>query len=111
MHAETDRKLKSVSQQLGSIGMNNGAEDMFYNWQTQALGGEKYDIVERTSATGRATLNLIFLCTTASVIIQVKYRAHPKDIQNLLAKKPVAFRRIYNEYNHHKLYFGLVTWI
>ena len=115
LHAETDRKLKSVGQQLGSIGMNNGAfaEDMFYNWleETQMLGGEKYDIVERNirDRKGHSEFDIFMHNGTASVIIEVKYRAHPKDIQNLLAKKPAAFRKVYTEYSHHKLYLGLAS--
>ena len=115
LHAETDRKLKSVGQQLGSIGINNGAfaEDSFYNWleETQTLGGEKYDIVERNlrERKGHSEFDIFMHNGAASVIIEVKYRAHPNDIPKLLANKPVAFRRIYTEYSHHKLYLGLAS--
>ena len=113
--AEMKDKIKSVGQQLGSIGINNGAfaEDVFYNWleETQTLGGEKYDIIERNlrERKGRSEFDIFMHNGVSSVIIEVKYRAHLNDIQDLLAKKPVAFRKIYTEYNHHKLYLGLAS--
>ena len=113
--AEMKDKIKSVGQQLGSIGINNGAfaEDVFYNWleETQTLGGEKYDIVERNlrERKGRSEFDIFMHNGVSSVIIEVKYRAHLNDIQDLLANKPAAFRKIYTEYNHHKLYLGLAS--
>ena len=113
--AEMKEKIKSVGQQLGSIGMNNGAfaEDVFYNWlgETQTLGGEKYDIVERNirERKGRSEFDIFMHNGVSSVIIEVKYRAHPNDIRKILTDKPAAFRRIYTEYSHHKLYLGLAS--
>ena len=111
--AEMKDKIKSVGQQLGSIGINNGAfaEDVFYNWLEETLGGEKYDIVERNlrERKGRSEFDIFMHNGVSSVIIEVKYRVHLNDIQDLLAKKPVAFRKIYTEYNHHKLYLGLAS--
>ena len=114
--AEMKKTLKSVGRQLGGIGMNNGAyfEEIVYTSLCDKLmiGGERYDIIERNmpDGWGSTEFDILMHNGVASVIIEVKYRAHLNDIPRLLSKKPAAFRRTYPQYNrHHKLYLGIAS--
>ena len=109
------RKIDSIGQQLASIGFNNGAfaEELFFTsfLEYPVLGGVRYDIVERNvrDRLGLTEYDILMHNSHASAIIEVKYRARIEDIQELLEKKPKAFRKSYSEYSGHDLYLGLAS--
>ena len=115
LQEKSERKLESVGQQLGSIGMNNGLhfEEVIFTslYEKKTLGGEKYETVRRnvTDPHGDTEYDILMHNGEASVIIEVKYRAHINDIYDFLAKKPVAFRNGFTGLGHHRLYLGLAS--
>ena len=115
LQEKSERKLESIGQQLGSIGMNNGLhfEEVIFTslYEKKTLGGEKYETVRRnvTDPHGDTEYDILMHNGEASVIIEVKYRAHINDIYDFLAKKPVAFRNGFTGLGHHRLYLGLAS--
>lgn len=112
---ESDRKLDSISKQLGSIGMNNGAyfEEIVYSslYEKRTLGGLYYEKISRnvSSLYGDTEYDILMINGEAVAIIEVKYRAHPNDVEKFLAKKPAAFRRGFPGLKDHRLYLGIAS--
>ena len=112
---KSERKLDSVSKQLGGIGMNNGAyfEEVIFTslYEKKKLGGLYYDVVRRnvSDLNGDTEYDILMLNGEAVAIIEVKYKAHIKDIADFLAKKPVAFRKGFPGLKDHRLYLGIAS--
>ena len=112
---KASRKLDEVGRQLGSIGINMGyfAEELFYTSlkDSPVLGGVRYDTIERNvhDAYGATEYDILLFNGDSVAIVEVKYRAHPKDLELLAQKKAEAFRNSYQQYAGHKLYLGLAT--
>ena len=112
---ESERKLDSISKQLGGIGMNNGAyfEEIIYSslYEKRKLGGLYYEKIARNvfDINGDTEYDILMINGEAVAIIEVKYRAHPNDIEKFLAKKPVVFRRGFPGLKDHRLYLGIAS--
>jgi len=50
--------------------------------------------------------DLVLYNCTSVVIIEIKYKAREKDIEQLLKKVPV-FKQLYPQYAHYDLYLGM----
>jgi len=114
---ETDRIMKELQKQMGGISDNQGkfAEEYFFNSFESGktnFFGEKFDEIAKHLKTRRQGLEDeydIVLYNHASVaIIEVKYKAHTKDIPTVL-KKAETFRILYPEYKDFKIYLGLAS--
>ncbi|WGK69727.1 hypothetical protein P0082_02365 [Candidatus Haliotispira prima] len=112
---ELERKLNRVGEILGSIGINTGlfAERLFASSfkENPVLGETRYDEVKCNvlDSNGETEYDILLINGSAVAIVEVKYKAHPKDIENLLEKKAKAFRSSHREYAGHKLYLALAT--
>ena len=112
---ESERKLDSVSKQLGGIGMNNGAyfEEIIFSslYEKRTLGGLYYENIARNvfDINGDTEYDILMINGEAVAIIEVKYRAHPNDIEKVLAQKPAVFRRGFPGLKDHRLYLGLAS--
>ncbi len=113
--AETDRKLEEVGKRLGSIGINMGdfAEELFYSslQENPVLGNIHYDAVERNTRDGkdRTEVDILLFNGDSAALVEVKYKAHPSDIDDLITRKAKSFRKNFREYRGHKLYMGLAS--
>ena len=114
---EMRKSLKSAGQKLGSIGINTGAfaEELFYTSlkSNPVLGDQTYDIVLRNvyDLNGSTEYDILMHNGAATAIVEVKYKAHISDIQDLFNKKATAFRKGFTWFGHHKLYLGLASTI
>ncbi len=113
---ETDRKLDKVAKMLGCISANQGdiAENFFYNSLIidNYLGALKFDDVTKNMEKHRGKIHEehdIFLTNGDSIaIIEVKYKAHLKDIQKL-DRKFNNFKKLFPIYNNYKLYGAMAS--
>ncbi|WGK68470.1 hypothetical protein P0082_08255 [Candidatus Haliotispira prima] len=114
---ELERKLGNVGEILGNIGINTGcfAEELFSGSfkRNPVLGGTRYDRIECNvlDSNGKTEYDILLFNGSSVAIIEIKYKAHLKDIEDLLEKKAVAFRLSHPECAGHKLYLGLATTI
>ena len=115
--AEADKELKALRELIGGISHNNGefAEEYFFNsfenGQTNFFG-EKFDEIEKNLKTRRQRLkdefDIVMYNHTSIAIIEVKYKAHKKDVPGVL-KKAETFRILYPEHKDFKIYLGLAS--
>jgi len=97
---------------LGSISNNQGdvAEEFFYNSleDKKDLAGIHYDFIDKNWKSSTKNLrdefDIVMVNGKDIAIIEVKYKAHEKDLEKLLTKKQENFRElfpIYKDYTHH----------
>ena len=113
---KTDAKLESIGIQLGNMSKNQGdvAEDFFYNSLVADahLGAIHFD--ELLSNMKKHSVNLqeeydIVLTNGESVgIVEVKYKAHQKDIDKL-ERKMSHFKELFPWFKSYKLYGALAS--
>ena len=108
----TDEKLERIGIMLGNIGQNQGAvaEEFFYNSlkDTQTLAGVHYDFIDKSISRTRNGVSdeydMILVNGQDVAIVEVKYKAHEKDLDKLLTKKINNFKKLfpaYKDYRHH----------
>ena len=113
----TDEKLERIGKRLGSLGIAQGefAEELFYRSleDSPVLGDIIFDEVERRVRISAHDYEFdIILKNGLSIgLVEVKYKAHPEEICEIVKKRTETFRKRFNEYSDHKLYFGLATTI
>jgi hypothetical protein len=109
---KTDAKLERIGIRVGNMSNNQGdvAEEFFYNSikDRPALGGIKYDFSYKnvTKKVGKTEdeYDILLVNGKEIAIVEVKYKAHTKDLERLLNKKYTNFKKLYPEYsdyNHH----------
>ncbi|MFZ2967433.1 MAG: YraN family protein [Sulfuricurvum sp.] len=97
---------------LGNISNNQGdvAEEFFYNSleDKKDLAGIHYDFIDKNWKSSTKNLrdefDIVMVNGKDIAIIEVKYKAHEKDLERLITKKQENFRElfpIYKDYNHH----------
>ncbi len=97
---------------LGNISNNQGdvAEEFFYNSleDKKDLAGIHYDFIDKNWKSSTKNLrdefDIVMVNGKDIAIIEVKYKAHERDLEKLLTKKQENFKElfpIYKDYNHH----------
>lgn len=117
--AETDAYLKKVSDKVdriadlvGNIANNQGdvAEEFFYSslLNDATLGNMHFDTIYRNLPGKKAKLTDEFDIVLANdknvAIIEVKQKAHPKLIEDMLERKLPNFRKLFPWFKKQKLY-------
>ncbi|MCL1968586.1 MAG: hypothetical protein FWF65_03345 [Bacteroidetes bacterium] len=118
MYAESRREMKELNSQLGGIANSNGdmAEAYFYNSfkAHKVFAGEQYDYIQKptvlTNGKVEAEFDMILFNGKSAVIIEVKYRARPNniDIEDIIAQAKL-FRIFYPERRDYKIYLGVAA--
>jgi hypothetical protein len=114
--AKTDKKLASMLEMLDGITTSQGlvAEEFFFNTLADSLtvGGVKYDGITsniRRKINGQwVEVDLILDNGASLAIIEVKYRARPKNIvqlQNTIR----TYRQAFPQYKDFKIYGGIAS--
>ena len=117
--AKTDHQISRLEKQIGGVTNNNGlfAEEYFINSLEDGkntLLGEKFDkliktkIVEDENNRTRGEFDTMLVNGKSVAIVEVKFRAREKHVEKVL-KKVKPFRKIFPEYQNHKLYLGLAS--
>jgi len=108
--------IKAMQQEVGGITNSNGAaaEAYFVNSFTNAMqfAGQEYDEIDHNLKKKSKKLNLqgeydlVLYNGTSVVIIEIKYKAREKDVDQLLKKVPI-FKQLYPQYAHYDFYLGM----
>lgn len=101
----------------GGVGNNQGlvAEEFYYNSlkADPVLDGMRFDFVDRNVTRSRAGLedefDLLLVNGRAVFVVEVKYKAHEKDLGRLLGEKAPNFRRLFPEHTRRRQRFGLAA--
>jgi hypothetical protein len=114
--AKTDRLIKANSQDIGGISKSNGqiAETYFCSCfeNYPHFAGQEYQTVDRNMKRFDKTIDLkdeydLVLCNgTSVVIIEVKYNAKKRDVEQTL-KKADTFKQLFPQYKEFTFYLGL----
>ena len=112
----TDEKLKSIGIQLGNMSKNQGdvAEEFFFNSlaKDNHLGVIHFDDITKGMQKHRGDIqeeyDLVMTNGEAVGIIEVKYKAHQKDLDKL-ERKMRHFKKLFPIYNAYKLYGAIAS--
>ena len=115
--AKTDAKLDRLAEMYGGVGNNQGrvAEEFYYNSlkHDPVLNGIRYDVIDknvtRTKAGIEEEYDLLLINGQDVMIVEVKYRLHPKDIVRLLNRKLGNFLKLFPQYRSYRLHPVLAT--
>ena len=118
---ETDRQISRLEKQVGGVTNNNGlfAEEYFFNSiqkREKSFFGQKFDkwiksaIVEDDNNRTKAEIDFMLVNGKSVAIIEVKFRARDKHVEQVL-KKVKPFRARFPEYENHKVYLGLASMV
>ena len=113
----TDEKLERIGIRLGNIAENNGsnAEDYFFNSleAKPELGGIGYDTILKNfmpkSKRGIGEFDIVMINGENIALIECKYKAHLSDVDKLITKQVVNFKKLFPIYAHHKFYLGIAS--
>ncbi len=98
---------------LGNYG--EVAEEYFYRSleKDKTLGKLKFDEIERNvrKTSKNVEFDIILINGNTIAIVEVKNKAHPKDIKPLIQKKIQHFKIDYPEYEDYTYYFGIASMI
>ncbi len=113
---KTDAKLESIGIQLGNMSKNQGdvAEEFFYNSLVADahLGSIHFDEVlsnmKKHSANLQEEYDIVLTNGESVGIVEVKYKAHQKDIDKL-ERKMSHFKELFPWFKNYKLYGALAS--
>jgi len=114
MSMETNRKIDKMTMLYGSVADNNRdfSEEFFYRGllQRSSLCGiayEQVDRMERRTKKLQGEYDIVLHNGDTIVVIEVKYKLHPNDVQDFHDRKFPNFRKLFPEYNDKKLVGGV----
>ena len=115
--AKTDAKLNRLAEMYGGVGNSQGAvtEEFYYNSlkADPVLAGMRFDIIDKNVTRSHAGLedefDLILVNGREVFVVEVKYKAHERDLERLLNKKAVNFRNLFPEHASRRQRFALAA--
>ena len=117
MIKESDRKFDRTNKIWENFIGNTSdmVEEYFFRSleEKKTLGNLKFDNIQRNvrKTDNSIEFDIILINGDSIGIIEVKNKAHPKDIKPLIEKKIRHFKLDYPKYEDYKYYFGLATMI
>ena len=110
---KTEASVRELHKNLGGVGITLGemTEDLFRRNLESALKsrGILLDSLEHNLKVPDAEFDLVGLNGRQVVLVEVKSRLQPSDIDTLISKQIPTFRRYFNDYKDHKLMGGLAS--
>jgi hypothetical protein len=114
---KTSRKLDRLSKLVGNISNNQGdiAEEFFYRSfkKNPVLNNIKFDSVSRNMNNSIKQLedefDIVLINGNTLAIIEVKAKAHIKDLEKMISKKVANFPKLFEVYRNYHLYAGVAT--
>ena len=115
--ARNDAKLTRMGFNLGNMSNNHGesTEEYFYNslCDEPRLGNIKFDEIIKNIHGKVARLEDEFDIAMYNgnnvALIECKYKAHEKDVINLIEKKVYNFKQLFPFYANHNFYLGIAS--
>jgi hypothetical protein len=113
---KTDEKLNRIGDMVDGIGKNQGfvAEEFFFNslLDDPHLGGIHFDDIAKSQFKHRGKVqeeyDIVMTNGNAVGIIEVKYKAHEKDLDKL-ERKMKNFKTLFPVYKDYKLYGAIAS--
>ncbi len=110
--AKTDAKVSKIADLVGNMSNNQGdvAEEFFYRSLVDDtwLGDMHFDIVYRNQGGYKNKLedefDIVLLNENSVAVVEVKQKAHPKLVNDMLKRKLPNFRTLFPHYKKLKLY-------
>jgi len=110
------RKIDRVGKIVGNVGKNQGAvtEEFFFNslGENAHLGGIHFDNLMANIQMRQGKLeeeyDIVMMNGNAVGIVEVKYKAHEKDV-NKLERKMTHFKKLFPVYKDFKLYGAIAS--
>ena len=113
--AELDLRLKKIGDQVGGLSNNHGffAEEYFFNSfenGQKTFFGEKFDSCKKQLKGLRYEdeYDIVLLNGHSVGIVEVKYKVHAKDIDNVIDKVK-SFKINFDDFRNHRYYLGLAS--
>ncbi len=113
---ETDRKLKHVSEIVSGLGINLGeqAEDYFKGAlenmdEIYGIPYEQVASMEKKNKTFQGQYDIVLYNGDRMVVIEVKNKLHPADVDDFHARKLPLFKKLFPEYTTKKIIGGLAA--
>ena len=112
---DTDRRLKNLGDKMEGFMGNYGAatEELFYRCfeERPFLGEVEFDSVGRRIKIDENSAEFDVVLTNGECvgIVEVKSKAHPKDLDSLIDRKIRHFKLDYPEFENHAFYFGIAS--
>ena len=114
---KTDERLNKVAKLVGNISNNQGdiAEEFFYNSlkAKPSMAGINYDFIDKNVTRSKNKIedeyDILLVNGKDIAIVEVKYKAHSKDIEKLVNKKYSNFKKLYPEYKDYNHHLGLAS--
>ena len=122
--AKTDAQLDRVSRKLdrlgelvGGISNNQGdmAEEFFYRsyLKNPVIGSMRFDSISRHLNTKKGNVeeeyDLVLINGDSLVVIEVKAKAHEKDLLVMVERKMPNFPILFKEFSHYRRFAGIAT--
>ena len=113
----TDAKLDRLGIIVGGISNSQGdvAEEFFMNTISydQNIAGIKYDMMyinlQKRFKGIEDEFDIVLVNGQDVLLIEIKYKLHKKDIDTLLNKKIINFKKLYPEYKNYNHHLGLAS--
>ena len=115
--AETDARMDRMGIRLANVGFNVGqeAEEYFYRTlkRNPKISNLEFDEVKRWVRHERVNgeIDILLLNGDSVLIIEVKFKAHPKKIVKIRNKKVDFLKKNFQQYQGYKTYFAIATLI
>ena len=115
--ARTDARLNRLATMYGGVSNNQGAvaEEFYFNSlkHDPVLRGIRFDYVYKNLTGKRRDIqdeyDILLLNGDDVFIIEVKYRAHVRDVETLTGRKTEHFKWLFPLYGRHRLHSGLAS--
>ena len=115
--ARTDARLDKLATMYGGVSNNQGAvaEAFYFNSlkHNPVLRGIRFDSVHKNLNNNRQGIqgeyDIVLSNGQDVFVIEVKYKAHPNDLETLINKKAVNFKTLFPFYKDHKMHLGLAS--
>ena len=114
---QTSKEVDKLSKYIGNIGQNQGdvAEEFFVNsiGTTLNIGNIQYYELNknmyRKTKKAEGEFDIVLVNGTELALIEIKYKAHKNDIDDLINKKYTNFKKLYPEYSNYNHHLGLAS--
>mgnify|MGYP006276196273 FL=1 len=113
---ETDRKIDKLARLYGGVSENSRdlAEEFFRRGleARQALFGIPYEQVARLEKKTRklqGEYDIVLYNGQYLIVIEVKYKLHPDDVENFIHRKLPVFKPLFPEYGDKKIIGGVAA--
>ena len=113
---ETDRKIDKLARLYGGVSENSrDVDDEFFRKgleNRQALFGIPYHQVARLEKKTRqlqGEYGIVLYNGDYMIVIEVKYKLHPDDVEDFIHRKLPAFKPLFPEYGDKKIIGGIAA--